>query len=64
MIARNKVWHICMKVGHYIRGMSPSKAEENKRFISLAKEHQKVELPVNCHRVTVLVSINELVFPI
>ena len=64
LIARNEVCHTYMKDGPYIRGKSPSKAEENKRFISLAKDHQKVGLPVSYHLDTALVSTNELVYPI
>jgi|OpeIllAssembly_1097287.scaffolds.fasta_scaffold602618_2 hypothetical protein len=64
LIPRNKVCHICMKDGPYIRGMSPSKVDESKRFISLAKDHQKVE-----HRASYQLGIpseltNEPVFPI
>jgi hypothetical protein len=64
LIARNELCHTCMKDGPYIRGKSPSKADENKRFISLARDHQKVELPVSYHQGTALVSTNEPVCPI
>jgi hypothetical protein len=53
-----------MKDGPYIRGMSPSKADETKRFISLAKDHQKAGHPVNYHQDTASESTNEPVFPI
>jgi hypothetical protein len=64
LIPRNKVCHIYMKDGRYIKEMSPLKVDESKRFISLAKDHQKVE-----HRATYQLAIpsestNERVFPI
>ncbi len=64
LIQRNKLCHIYMKDGRYIRGMSPSKADENKRFISLANDRQKVGLPVNYHRDTASVSTNALAYHI
>lgn len=64
LIPRNEVCRIYMKDGRYIRGMSPSKAGESKRFISLARDHQKVVLHVNYRRDTSLVSTNEPAFPI
>jgi len=64
LIPRNELCHTYMKVGPYIRGKSPSKAEENKRFISLAKDHQKAGLPVSYHQDTVLVLTNGPAFPI
>ena len=62
LIPRNKVCHIYMKDGRYIRGMSPSKADENKRFISLARDHQKVERPAIYQMGTPLVLIREQAF--
>ena len=43
LIPRNKVCHTYMKDGRYIKGMSPLKVDESKRFISLVRDHQKVE---------------------
>ena len=53
-----------MKDGHYIRGKSPLKVDESKRFISLVKDHQKVEPHAIYQLVTLLELINEPVFPI
>jgi hypothetical protein len=64
LIQRNELCRICTKVGRYIRGMSPSKADGNKRFISLAKDHQKVVLPVSYRQGTVLVSTSVPAYPI
>ena len=64
LIPRNKVCHIYMKDGRYIKEMSPLKVDESKRFISLAKDHQKVEPPATSQMYTPLVSTNEQVFPI
>jgi len=64
LIPRNKVCHICMKDGRYIRGMSPSKVDESKRFIFLAKDHQKVEYRASYQLVIPLELTNEQVFPI
>jgi len=64
LIPRNKVCHIYMKDGRYIRGMSPSKADENKRFISLARGHQKVEPRASYRLVMPSELTNEPVFPI
>ena len=58
LIQRNELCHIYTKDGRYIRGMSPSKADGNKLFISLVKDHRKVVLPVNYHQGTVLASTN------
>jgi len=64
LFQRNTICHIYTKDGPYIRGKLPSKAEGNKRFISLAKDHQKVVLPVSYHLVTLLVSTNALAYRI
>ena len=64
LIPRNEVCHIYMKDGRYIRGMSPLKADENKRFISLARDHQKVEPHVSYRLAMPSELTNELVFPI
>ncbi len=53
-----------MKDGPCIRGMSPSKADGSKRFISSVKDHPKVERPVSYHQDMVLASINAPDFPI
>jgi hypothetical protein len=64
LIPRNKVCHIYMKDGRYIRGMSPLKADESKRFISLVRDHQKVE-PRASYRLAMPSELtNEPVFPI
>lgn len=64
LIPRNKVCHIYMKDGRYIRGMSPLKADESKRFISLARDHQKVELLANYRLAMPSELTNEPAFPI
>ena len=64
LISRNKVCHICMKDGRYIKEMSPSKVDGIKRFISLAKDHHKVEHPVTYQLAIQSESTNERVFPI
>jgi hypothetical protein len=64
LIPRNEVCHIYMKDGRYIRGMSPSKADERKRFISLARDHQKVEPRASYQLVMPSELTNEPVFPI
>jgi len=64
LILRNKVCHIYMKDGRYIRGMSPLKADESKRFISLARDHQKVEPRVSYRLVMPSELTNEPAFPI
>ena len=61
---RNIICHICTKDGPYIRGKLPSKAEGNKRFISLAKDHQKVVQPVSYHPATGLALTNALAYHI
>jgi hypothetical protein len=63
-VLRKKLCHIYMKDGRYIRGMSPSKADENKPFTSSAKDHQKAGTPVTYHLAMTLVSTNEPAFPI
>jgi len=64
LIPRNEVCHIYMKDGRYIRGMSPLKVDESKRFISLVRDHQKVE-PRASYRLAIPWELtNEPVFPI
>jgi hypothetical protein len=64
LISRNEVCHICMKDGRYIKEMSHLKVDESKRFISLAKDHHKVE-PRATYQLAIQSELtNEPVFPI
>ena len=64
LIQRNELCHICTKDGRYIRGMSPSKVDESKRFISLVRDHQKVEHRASYQLAMLSELTNEPAFPI